>query len=52
VDIAWIIICCAQEQAEEALKTIEDYRAKCSVKQEEKKKVLLHTIVVELPGDL
>jgi hypothetical protein len=26
-----------QEEAEEALKTFEDYRAKCNVKQEEEK---------------
>jgi hypothetical protein len=50
VDIAWIIICYAQGEVEEALKTFENYKAKCNIKFFLKK--ILHAIVVELSGDL
>jgi len=37
VDVVWIIIYCAQEEVEEALKTLEVVGAKCSVKFIKKK---------------
>jgi hypothetical protein len=42
VDVVWIIIYCAQEEVEEALKTLEIVGAKCNVKFKKKKSFACH----------
>jgi len=39
MDVMWIIIYYIQGEVEVALKTLEDYKAKCNAKQEENKKL-------------